>query len=190
MGGILVLGGVRSGKSRLAESLASRHPRVTYIAPGPVPDPATDAEWAARVDEHRRRRPSTWTTVETGDVPAAIRAADAPCVLVDCLGTWVTRIVDDAGAWDVRERAEAELARAAADLASAVRASPASVVLVSNEVGWGVVPGHPSGRLFRDSLGRLNQHVAQACDHVLLVVAGRVLDLSAAPTVDSFGIGS
>lgn len=183
MSAILLLGGVRSGKSRLAERLAGAFERVAYVAPGPVPDPVTDPEWAARVAEHRNRRPASWSTVETGDVPAAIRNAEAPCVLVDCLGTWVTRIVDDAGAWDDRELAERALSRATAELASALRDTTATVVLVSNEVGWGVVPGHPSGRLFRDGLGRLNQTMAGVCDRVLLVVAGRVVDLSDAATV-------
>lgn len=185
MSGILVLGGVRSGKSRLAERIAARFDRVVYVAPGPVPD-AHDAEWAARVATHQAQRPASWQTVETGDVPAAIRSADAPCVLVDCLGTWVTRVLDDTGAWDDRLRAETELARATAELADAVAHTPSTVVLVSNEVGWGVVPAHASGRLFRDALGRLNQAMAEVADQVLLVVAGRVLDLTDAPAVDTF----
>lgn len=188
MGAILLLGGVRSGKSRLAERLAGAHDTVTYVAPGPVPETAApdDAEWAARVEQHRRRRPASWSTVETSDVPAAIRAADTSCVLVDCLGTWVTRVIDDAAAWEDPSRAESELARAGADLAGALAGARPTVLLVSNEAGWGVVPAHASGRLFRDGLGRLNQQTAQACDRVLLVVAGRVLDLSDAPSVDGF----
>lgn len=187
MGGILVLGGVRSGKSRLAERIAARFDRVVYVAPGPVPD-ARDPEWAARVAAHKAQRPGSWTTVETADVPMAIRSADAPCVLVDCLGTWVTRVLDDAAAWDDRPRAERELARATTELTDAVATTNATVVLVSNEVGLGVVPAHASGRLFRDGLGRLNQAVAATADQVLLVVAGRVLDLSEAPDVDTFGV--
>lgn len=191
MSATLLLGGVRSGKSRLAEHLASAFDAVTYIAPGPVPDPdePADAEWTARVALHRERRPASWTTVETADVPRAVREARTPCVLVDCLGTWVTRVVDEAQAWDDRERAETALSAATEELVAALQEAESrdtAVVLVSNEAGWGVVPEHASGRLFRDGLGRLNQHVADVCDQVLLAVAGRVLDLSSAPTVEAY----
>jgi adenosylcobinamide kinase / adenosylcobinamide-phosphate guanylyltransferase len=165
---VLVTGGVRSGKSRHAESLLAG--AVTYVAPGPVRD---DADWAARVAAHRARRPASWTTVETGDLPSALRA-DGP-VLVDCLGTWLTRLVDDAGLW------EAPVAEVTSYVDTAVAAAVAElgpdVVLVTNEVGLGVVPEHRSGRLFRDLLGTVNQAFGAACDEVHLVVAGRVLRL-------------
>ena len=182
----LVLGGVRSGKSLLAERLLADRP-ARYVAPGPVPDPANpaDAEWAERVAAHQARRGSSWTTVETGDVAGVLRTPGAP-VLVDCLGTWLTRVVDDADAWEDRARAHSVLAHARDDLVAALEESPGDVVLVSNEVGLGVVPASASGRLFRDELGRTNVAVATLADEVLLVVAGRVLDLSPALRIDDF----
>ncbi|WP_040161010.1 bifunctional adenosylcobinamide kinase/adenosylcobinamide-phosphate guanylyltransferase [Mobilicoccus massiliensis] len=182
----LVLGGVRSGKSALAERLLAHGP-ARYVAPGPVPDPhdPADDEWAERVALHRRRRPASWTTLETGDV-AAVLGADGPPVLVDCLGTWLTRVVDDAAVWEERERGREVVAAARADLVTALRQARCDVVLVSNEVGLGVVPATPSGRFFRDELGRLNTAVAAVADEVLLVVAGRVLDLSKTPGIDVF----
>ncbi len=174
---VLVTGGVRSGKSRHAEALLGDLAGVTYVAPGPVPDPATDPEWAARVADHRAARPASWRTVETSDLPAALRASDGP-VLVDCLGTWVTAVVDGLGTWDQplarwRDRFDPHLDA----LVEAWRAHPGLVVAVTNEVGWGLVSEHRSGRVFTDLLGRVNQAVAAECDDVVLVVAGRALHL-------------
>ena len=86
----VVTGGVRSGKSTYAESLLREAQHVTYVAPGPAADPAVDLEWAERVAAHQARRPSHWTTVETTDVAGALTQATG-AVLVDCLGTWLTR---------------------------------------------------------------------------------------------------
>lgn len=179
---VLVLGGARSGKSAYAEALLEGRSDVTYVAPGPVPD-AGDTEWRERIRAHRTRRPGEWTTVETADVPGAVAAGAGRAVLVDCLGTWLTRVVDDAEAWEDAGRARAEVGAASRRLVAVLRATSADVVLVSNEAGLGVVPATSAGRLFRDALGRLNAAVASACDHTALVVAGRVLDLSQAPTV-------
>lgn len=178
---ILVTGGVRSGKSRHAEALLAAAPSVTYVAPGPTVDEDPDPDWAARIAAHQRQRPATWTTVETRDLARAL-AIDGP-VLVDCLGTWLTDIVDAAGLWEHRAGATEAVDHARDELVAALRLAAGPIVLVSNEVGLGVVPAHASGRLFRDLLGRLNAGVADACEHVALVVAGRVLDLSGAPTV-------
>ncbi len=174
---ILVTGGVRSGKSRYAESLLAGVAPVTYLAPGPVPDPATDPEWAARVALHQAGRPASWRTVETADVPGALRAAEG-AVLVDCLGTWVSAVVDGLGTWDQplagwRDRFDVHLD----GLVEAWRAHPALVVAVTNEVGMGLVSEHRSGRVFTDLLGRVNQAVAATCDDVVLLVAGRALHL-------------
>ena len=167
---VLVSGGVRSGKSRHAESLLAGEPAVTYVAPGPVLD---DADWQARVAAHQARRPAAWRTLETADLATALRS-DGP-VLVDCLGTWLTRTVDDAGLWDAP--ADDVLTYVEKKVLDAMAALGDHVVLVTNEVGLGVVPEHRSGRLFRDLLGTVNQHFATACDEVHLVVAGRVLKL-------------
>lgn len=166
---ILVTGGVRSGKSRHAESLLAGE-AVTYVAPGPAYD---DADWRARLDAHRARRPATWTTLETGDLATALRTPGP--VLVDCLGTWLTRLVDDAELWEAP--ADEVTAYVAARVDEAVAALGERAVLVTNEVGLGVVPEHRSGRLFRDLLGTVNQRFGAACDAVHLVVAGRVLRL-------------
>lgn len=180
MTSVLVLGGARSGKSAYAERLLSGCDDVRYVAPAPRVD--DDPEWAARIDAHRSRRPADWQTLETADLVGAIGAAPAgSALLVDCLGTWLTRLVDDAGCWDDRDAVAALWSRAGDRLAEALPAASADVVLVSNETGLGVVPASASGRLFRDGLGRLNRVVADACDQVALVVAGRVLDLSTAP---------
>lgn len=172
----LVTGGVRSGKSRHAEQLLSWYDAVTYVAPGPTTDEDTDPDWAARIAAHQLRRPAGWTTLESRDLAAALRLPGP--VLVDCLGTWLTAVIDAAGAWErpserVRALVDAELA----PVCSALRAAPGPVVLVTNEVGLGVVPDHRSGRLFRDLLGTVNQTLGAACDEVHLVVAGRVLVL-------------
>jgi adenosylcobinamide kinase/adenosylcobinamide-phosphate guanylyltransferase len=172
---VLILGGARSGKSRHAERLLAAHPEVIYLATGQPPS-AADPEWADRVKTHQERRPAHWRTVETVDVAAALRSADAP-VLVDCLGTWLTRLCDQTGAWESapgwRQRTDEQLD----GLLDAWRAARVPVVAVSNEVGSGVVPETASGRLFRDELGSLNRRVAEASDKVLLMVAGRAIEL-------------
>lgn len=176
---MLVTGAVRSGKSDYAERLFERSEPVTYVTPG---YPAGhDPEWAARVAAHQARRPSAWRTVETIDVAGALRATTGP-VLVDCLGTWLTRTLDSWDAWQAPAATWAPLLDAAsAELATAVAGHAADIVLVTNEVGWGLVAEYPSGRIFADNLGRLNQRVAAVCDRVVLLVAGRPLDLPAQP---------
>ena len=173
---ILVTGGVRSGKSTHAEALIGDEP-ATYVAAGPSPDVESDPDWAARIAAHRARRPASWSTLETRDLASAVREAADP-VLIDCLGTWLTAVVDAADAWEQDSDAAHALVLAHADeLAEALRTCEEDVVVVTNEVGLGVVPEHRSGRLFRDLLGLVNQRVAAACDEVHLVVAGRVLRL-------------
>jgi len=165
---VLVTGGVRSGKSVHAESLLADRPSVTYLAPGPAG--ADDPEWSARIAAHRARRPAHWSTVET----TSITALTGP-TLVDCLGTWLTAQLDELGAWERNDWAP-EFDQRLDALVAAVADAP-DVVLVTNEVGLGVVPEHASGRLFRDLLGTVNQRVGAVCDEVHLVVAGRVLVL-------------
>lgn len=176
---VLVLGGARSGKSRHAERLLERYPEVTYIATGASPA-EDDPEWAERVRLHRERRPAHWHTVETGDLAAALREARTP-VLVDCIGTWLTRVLDEAGAWDDADGWRDRVEDRVAEMLDAFRVATTVVVAVSNEVGSGVVPATPAGRLFRDVLGSLNRRVAEASDSVLLVVAGRALTLRSSP---------
>lgn len=167
---VLVTGGVRSGKSRHAESLLGDAATVRYVAPGPTLD---DADWQARIAAHRLRRPATWETVETADLAGALATTEP--TIVDCLGTWLTRFVDDALLWDAPMPEISGRVEEAVD--DAVAAMGDRVVLVTNEVGLGVVPEHRSGRVFRDLLGSVNQRFGAAVDEVHLVVAGRVLRL-------------
>ncbi|GAA5029175.1 bifunctional adenosylcobinamide kinase/adenosylcobinamide-phosphate guanylyltransferase [Terrabacter aeriphilus] len=180
----LVTGPVRSGKSRHAEGLVGRlatHPGgATYVATGRRADPS-DPEWSRRVAEHRARRRGSWRTLETTDVVEALAAATGP-VLVDCLGTWLTAVVDGAG-WDDLVGAAETVRREGDRLVAALCETTVPVVVVTNEVGWSLVPTTASGRLFQDELGRLNALVAAVAAHVHLVVAGRVVDLTHAPVV-------
>lgn len=172
---VLVTGGVRSGKSRHAESLLSDTPFVTYVAPGPSVDEDSDPDWVARIAAHRARRPATWTTAESRDLASALRL-DGP-VIVDCLGTWLTAALDERELWEVSPDVVTATVDDLLDHVVDLLAGRDDVVLVTNEVGLGVVPAHRSGRRFRDLLGLVNQRVATACDEVHLVIAGRVLRL-------------
>jgi adenosyl cobinamide kinase/adenosyl cobinamide phosphate guanylyltransferase len=163
-----VLGGARSGKSAYAEDLLPADTTVTYLATARR-DP-TDPEWTSRIAVHTARRPAGWRTVETPDpagLPAFLRVSERtdPPLLVDDLATWLTNALDDTG-WAGSPAEHVD------ELVSAVLGCPARLVLVSAEVGLGVVPASHSGRLFRDELGSLNARLAQACDEVLLLVAG------------------
>lgn len=168
----LVLGGARSGKSVEAERRLAAFPGVVYVATGGSRD--DDPEWAERVSAHKERRPASWRTRETCDLVPLLEAAGPP-LLVDCLALWLTDAMDSAGAWDDdrwRSVGARMLHERVAELVAAVRATRRTVVAVSNEVGSGIVPATPSGRRFRDELGRLNAAFAAECEHVLLVTAG------------------
>lgn len=171
----LVTGGARSGKSVFAEWLVADAPAVEYVATsGPDDD---DPEWLARIAVHRARRPAHWSTTETLDLAGVLSADASPVLLVDCLGTWITRVMDEVGCWtDAPGATDALRARVDA-LLDALAATRRRVVLVTNEVGSGIVPATPSGRFFRDELGRLNARVAATCDHVWLCAVGIPLRL-------------
>lgn len=176
----LVLGGARSGKSEVAESLAAQAANdpaagvagdtarqaagdVVYVAGGgPVGD---DPDWIRRVRRHQDRRPAGWTTIDAPtDLAPVIGRADLAgrVLLIDSLGSWLARLDDFAYGPDVVD---------------ALRGRAASTIVVSEEVGLGVHPSSASGRRFRDALGSLNREVAAISDRVLLVIAGRVLPL-------------
>ncbi|MFE2758261.1 bifunctional adenosylcobinamide kinase/adenosylcobinamide-phosphate guanylyltransferase [Streptomyces halstedii] len=168
----LVTGGARSGKSLEAERRLETFPEVVYVATGGRRE--GDAEWAARIGLHRERRPAVWRTEETCELVELLEA-DGPPLLIDCLSLWLTDAMDRSDAWDEalwaaggRDRLRARVA----DLVRAVRGTRRTVVAVTNEAGSGVVPATPSGRRFRDELGRLNAAFAAECEQVLLVVAG------------------
>ncbi|HEX6888915.1 MAG TPA: bifunctional adenosylcobinamide kinase/adenosylcobinamide-phosphate guanylyltransferase [Candidatus Nanopelagicales bacterium] len=181
---LLVTGGARSGKSGHAEAVARGRRHVHYVATAPsFPD---DAEWAARVAAHRERRPPQWVLHETLDLAGVLRGAEpGRLVLVDCLALWVTGLVDAAAGWDDRRAAEDAVQHALAEVVDALATSPADVVLVTNEVGSGVVPATASGRLFQDLLGRVNIGVAAACDDVALVTCGLPRMLKGTPWTTS-----
>ena len=175
----LVLGGARSGKSAHAEGLLTDE-AVTYVATSRR-DP-DDAEWTERIAAHVVRRPAGWRTVEAGtaDGPAELleaAAADDPPLLVDDVATWLTGVLDDAGAWDRDPAALRAVAERTDRFVAGVERCPARLVLVSSEVGLGIVPSTRSGRLFRDELGALNARLAEVCERVVLLVAGVPLAL-------------
>ncbi|MEJ9079708.1 nicotinate-nucleotide--dimethylbenzimidazole phosphoribosyltransferase [Gordonia malaquae] len=169
----LVLGGTRSGKSAHAENLLAATDRPRYLATGAVD---VDEAWDARVDAHRARRGDHFLTVETQDPAAEMRLDPESPVLIDDLGSWVTSLLDAANAWD---DPAATITDAVDDLCSAIADHVADVVVVSPEVGMSVVAPTPVGRRFADEIGSVNNRVAQVCETVQLVVAGRVLDLPA-----------
>ena len=162
---VLVLGGVRSGKSRYAQELAAEGKRVAFIATAE----ACDDDMRKRIARHRSERPAEWMTFEA---PLALEETLLSCggqfdtVVVDCLTVWTSNVMSHAAADDDRVLAHAER------LAEVVRSTPASVILVSNEVGSGIHPNSEIGRRFRDLLGFVNQRVAAAADEVILLVAG------------------
>lgn len=163
MTALLVLGGARSGKSRLAEAIVMRSGLGrTYLATAT----AGDAEMMARIAEHRSRRDGQgWETVEEPmalEAALRARAGEGTAILVDCLTLWLSNIMLSGADVDRRTK---ELSGTLADL-------PGLTVFVSNEVGLGLIPETPLGRRFRDAQGRLNQAIAAAADRVLFVAAG------------------
>jgi adenosyl cobinamide kinase/adenosyl cobinamide phosphate guanylyltransferase len=155
-----VLGGARSGKSRYAESLIAALPAPwVYVATAE----AGDAEMTERIAAHRSRRDPSWRTIEAPrDLAAALKTCETMPVLVDCLTLWLSNLM----------LAEADIEAEMVRLENTLAATVAPVVLVANEVGYGIVPDHPLGRRFRDLQGVLNQRIAARADRVVLVVAG------------------
>ncbi|MGC8827913.1 MAG: bifunctional adenosylcobinamide kinase/adenosylcobinamide-phosphate guanylyltransferase [Anaerolineae bacterium] len=173
---ILLLGGARAGKSQFAERLAERWGnRVLYAATAQV----GDAEMRARVEQHQARRPAHWRTVEE---PLAVASAvepylsEADTVLLDCMTLWASNVlIAEGDPARAQERLLAEIER----LVEACRRRGVLLLIVSNEVGQGVVPAYPLGRQFRDVLGRANQLLARYADAVLYFIAGLPVELKA-----------
>lgn len=162
----LVLGGVRSGKSRFAQEMAGHCEHVTFVATAERHD---DAEMHAKIERHRADRPDFWITIEE---PLHLASTlervgqKSDCVLIDCLTLFAANLLDAHSTDPAAQIAEID------GLCRSLRSCPASVILVSNEVGSGVVPAYASGRRFRDLVGEINQRVAATADTVLLMVAG------------------
>jgi adenosylcobinamide kinase/adenosylcobinamide-phosphate guanylyltransferase len=165
----LLLGGARSGKSHYAQQLGQRAERVVFVATAQ----AGDDEMRRKIDLHRRSRPQHWQTVEEPLALAQVIAQNGPAcdlLIVDCLTFFAANLLEPGT--DQSASVDA--------LCTALQSPPCSVVLVSNEVGMGVVPEYVSGRRFRDLLGEMNQRVAQVASNVLLMVAGLPLVLKGA----------
>ncbi|MGF1515046.1 MAG: bifunctional adenosylcobinamide kinase/adenosylcobinamide-phosphate guanylyltransferase [Elainellaceae cyanobacterium] len=170
---VLVTGPARSGKSEWAEAIALGRQRagqqVVYVATAlTTPD---DPEWQARIAQHQQRRPPEWACLE---VPVALaaaiqRARPDECLLVDSLGTWLANLL---------EQDEAAWGQTLGELRQALHDASGDVILVAEEVGWGVVPSYPIGRQFRDRLGQVTRSVGAIADETYLVTAGHVLNLS------------
>lgn len=175
----LILGGARSGKSRHAEQLAHNSGLAVSVI---VTAEALDAEMHARIRRHQHDRPAAWRTVEAPLALAqAIRAeaSEDRCILVDCVTLWLGNLMDGTDTLPLPLDAE-HLPRLQSErtaLLEIVPQLPGEIVLVSNEVGLGLVPETPLGRLFRDEAGRLNQALAALCERVTLVTAGLPLRL-------------
>jgi adenosylcobinamide kinase/adenosylcobinamide-phosphate guanylyltransferase len=164
-----VLGGARSGKSGYAERLATAATGpVTYIA---TAQRGGDAEFTARIARHRERRPAHWQLIEADhDLAGALAQADVPgaCVLIDCLTLWLAALLCPIERDAPRDDCSCLMDR----FMAALEAPRARLIVVSNEIGWGVVPLGAATRLYVDELGRLNQRVATAATQVTLMVAG------------------
>ena len=172
-----MLGGIRSGKSAFAEALVASAPSVRYVATAVGGE--DDPEWRGRIEAHQRRRPQSWSTEETSADPSRLaalltEAKPDDTLLVDDLGGWVAALLDPAN------QPNDDVATVTA-LADAVRACAARLVVVSPEVGLSLVPATPVGRAFADALGTANQALADACDRVAFVVAGRPTWLKTGP---------
>lgn len=171
---VLVLGGARSGKSRMAQQWAEEaSPTRIFIATAQ----AFDDEMGERIAHHRATRDASWRTLEAPlELAEAVRASAGSdrIVLVDCLTLWLSNVVLDGR----------DACRETDALTDALRDAGGPVLLVSNEVGQGIVPSTALGRGFRDEQGRLNQRIAQACDAVVFVAAGCPLLLKPAPPLD------
>ena len=177
----IVSGPSRSGKSRWAEHLAATSGSpVVYVATGPRQ--SSDSNWAARLEHHRRRRPTDWTCVEVeadlcdflerqlpqSDVAPALVGSMPPVLLIDSLGTWIAHHLD---------LSEGDWLRLCERLSNSLSAQPGPVILVAEEAGWGVVPSTAIGCCFRDRLGLLQQCLTRQASSAWLVVAGRAINL-------------
>lgn len=170
---LLVTGGARSGKSVYAESQLADCGQVDYLATSRN-DPK-DIEWQTRIAAHRARRPKQWCTIETIDLANEISKESNRALLIDCLGVWLSRVMDEADYWNTQDKAA--LTQQVDRLVTSLSETTRNVILVTNEVGMSLVPADAGSRDYRDELGRLNAKVAGVCDRVVLCVAGQPLEI-------------
>ncbi|MDE3180765.1 MAG: bifunctional adenosylcobinamide kinase/adenosylcobinamide-phosphate guanylyltransferase [Acidobacteriota bacterium] len=166
----LILGGARSGKSRYALNLASEFKRVTFIATAR----ASDVEMRRKIDAHRAERPPSWRTVEVPrELPDALRkeGRKSDVLLIDCLTVYLANILGSKDGSAQRFRGHLQ------EICEALQVAEASTIVVSNEVGSGIVPAYRSGRIYRDLLGQFNQEIARIADRVIFMVAGLPLTI-------------
>lgn len=163
----LILGGARSGKSRYAQKLASELKRVAFIATARP----SDSEMRRKIAQHRSERPASWETIEAPtDLANAIKSRSTKAIIIiDCLTLYLDNVMR------AKRGAVIEIERRLHQVCEAIRTSKSSVIVVSNEVGCGVVPAFRSGRRYRDLLGQLNQQIAEMADRVIFMVAGMAL---------------
>ncbi len=161
----LILGGARSGKSRFAQTLAAKGRHVAFIGTARP----SDTEMRRKIAYHRSERPASWKTIDAPVKLAeaiASRCSDIDVILVDCLTVYVDNIMD------ARRGNSQKIQKDLDALCQEIQRSQCSIILVSNEVGCGIVPAFRSGRRYRDILGQLNQRVATIADRVIMMVAG------------------
>lgn len=173
----LIIGGARSGKSHFAESLPRPGLKVTYVATAPKFE--ADPEWKVRVDAHKSRRPELWQTIETIDLNRVLNeSTEQDFLIIDCLTLWCSATIDERNGWARIEsngdfaELESELSKCFQNLTKSLAATSSQVVLVTNEVGYGIVPELVTTRFFRDQLGKLNIAVAAISGTVFQVTAG------------------
>jgi len=187
---VVITGGARTGKSAVAAQLASLNAEPVFVAVAGRTE--SDPEMARRIERHRADRPAGWTTLEVAGehVPTWLaQVPDEACLVIDCLGTLVAERIfggegPDPGQW-VPEALEQRADEVASAIVEAALRRAGDTVVVTNEVGSGVVPASASGRLFRDVIGRANARLVAAADAAYLVACGRCIDLLSLPsTVD------
>lgn len=192
---VVFTGGARSGKSRAAEAIVVEHGGTVEVVV--FGSSAQDAEMERRIAQHRADRDDSWNVIEATDsVEWTRRVSDRSVVLLDCLGTLLGRVMEEVflettgdllhDAEELPADYEAEVERRFAALIGWIVRRTGDTVVVTNEVGDGVVPAYATGRVFRDVLGRANRSLVDRADHAYLVVVGRVLDLRALPAKPMF----
>jgi adenosylcobinamide kinase / adenosylcobinamide-phosphate guanylyltransferase len=174
---IYVTGGARSGKSAYAQEVAEQYTDVAYIATAE----AGDSEMQERILLHQQSRPQTWATIEaSANLPEAYKQTKHEFYLLDCMTVYISNKIcaavpdEDAEIIDmaVQNKVEQQVLAELADITQTIRSHDLTALFVTNEVGMGLVPAYPMGRMFRDVVGRANKYMAAAADEAWLIVSG------------------